>query len=282
MWGSVDIGNFPVRLNGTETGWNWNQMPDNITKLANGKKFKPWRWSCSLDIGVCLWGALPYICQFLAILSFWGKERNFNHQNTGRNFCHMGHCQQAPGRKTTYDILCPLPNIQRVFQIFSMMQTLILPDSRKGKGIIRYGPAWTIALSCCLKDVADPCWSKISTRGIRFGMVWQCRAGIWSRALKDLAYQRPWRTASGSNLDIKRDNTVATCCRRNFPVVSCFPEGFPTSNLGRRKHVAQTLWMPWPKKVAQNVSYGCKCFTSFLLLFSSAWWGEKQPLWSVL
>ena len=187
----------------------------------------------------------------------------------------MGHCQQAPGRKTTYDILCPLPNIQRVFPIFSMMQTLILPDSRKGKGIIRYRPAWTIALSCCLKDVADPCWSKISTRGIPFGMVWQCRAGIWSRALKDLAYQRPWRTASGSNLDIKRDNTVATCCRRNFPVVSCFPEGFPTSNLGRRKHVAQTLWMPWPKKVAQNVSYGCKCFTSFLLLFSSAWWGEK-------
>lgn len=119
-----------------------------------------------------------------------------------------------------------------------MMQTLILPDSRKGKGIIRYRPAWTIALSCCLKDVADPCWSKISTRGIPFGMVWQCRAGIWSRALKDLAYQRPWRTASGSNLDIKRDNTVAAHDEvKNSLCEACFE---PVENIAAIAEAAAT------------------------------------------
>ena len=133
----------------------------------------------------------------LAILSFWSKEQNFNHQNTGGKYCHMGHSQQATGRKTNLQQwLCQLPSIQRVFPIFSMMQTLGLPDSRKGKGIITYRPARTIdrvlwaTLLCPVVWKmwlihADPKSQK--KKSIRFGMVWQCLAGIWSRALKDLA-----------------------------------------------------------------------------------------------
>ena len=164
----------------------------------------------------------------------------------------MGHCQQAPGRKTTMTYCGPFAHTL-CYQFF---RSNFLHDANLNL-------AWfskrerNHQISSCMNHCfvllfwkmwlihADP---KSQPEEFRLAWCGNAAQGIWSRALKDLAYQRPWRTASGSNLDIKRDNTVATCCRRNFPVVSCFLESFPTSTLGRRKHVAQTLWMPWPKK----------------------------------